>query len=165
MKTETTIRCRNIVVIICLALILAAGSISANDGPTPGTNPADPSVSARSGGSSLLTLTAEQALKLSPLHQELRTILIAEKDQLDVLYEEFALETDSQRALAIQRRIHLVKTETEISLLKAQAETARTQGRTEDVERLERSIRLLSDPEWGPATPVSRPESDAAVRQ
>ena len=110
----------------------------------------------------LLTMTSQQAARLSPLLQEMRGLLISEKEQLTILYSEFAKETDSQRALEIQGKIREVKIGTEISLLVAQAETARSQGRVEDADRLEESIELLSDPMRGQGTvvPTLRPGAE-----
>jgi hypothetical protein len=143
-------RMRNRRAIAGLALLLTvvAGIVWAADRPEP-RKP------------SLVTMTEGQAARLSPLHQAMRGILIAEQKQLAVLYEEFAQQTDSQRALEVQRRIHEVKVGTEISLLTVQAETAREQGRMEDAEQLEEGIERLANPDGfesrGPA-PGRRPD-------
>ena len=138
----------------CLVLLLTAvtGIAWAADEPEP-RKP------------SLVAMTVGQAAKLSPLHQAMREILITEQEQLAVLYGEFAGESDSQRALEIQRRIHEVKVGAEISLLTVQAETARAEGRTQDAETLEEGIERLANPErfqsTGPAP--DRPRDGASV--
>jgi hypothetical protein len=148
MKFGTTKISHPMAVIACLVLILvAAVALAAVSEVPPHPALAADSPAANAERPSLLNLTAEQVLRLSPLHKEMRLILLSEKDQLNLLYEEFNRETDSQRALAVQRRIHLVKTQTEVALLQAQADAARAAGRLEDAELLETSIRMITDPD------------------
>jgi hypothetical protein len=147
-----------IVSMLFLVLALPTGFTTAQDEPatTQFSTEPDPTVPKR--GPTLLTMTPEQAQRLSPLHQEMRKILIAEKNQLTELFKEFARETDSQGALAVQRRIHQVKTETEISLLTAQAKSARSQGRKEDAERMEEAIKRITNPHRGSVPAALRAE-------
>jgi hypothetical protein len=116
----------------------------------------------RPDGTSLVTMTEEQAARLSPLHRAMREVLITERVRLASLFEEFTRETDSRRALLIQRQIHDVKLEAEVSLLRVQAEAARAAGRTEDAERLEEGIARLIDPRPTSASPM--PTTRAADR-
>ena len=137
------------IIVALFALVLAAGFTTAGDDPDPVQLSSAPSDQQRREAPSLVSMTDEQALKMNSLLQDMRKILIAEKDQLAELYVEFERETDSQGALAIQRRIHETKTGTQIALLRAQADVAREEGRSEDADLLEEGIAKLANPERG----------------
>jgi hypothetical protein len=117
-----------------LLIIVLVGAAPTSDDPS-GDRP------------TLLTMSDEQARRLPTLHQEMRRVLIDERDRLEVLYAEFEAEADSRLALEIQQKIEQVKQETQVALLQAQVDAARADGRSEDVERLENGIRLLKEPD------------------
>jgi len=125
--------------IICLAAAGDAAELPPEAAPDAQdvTEDIDPSPAV-----SLTTLSEEQAAHLSPLHSGMRTILLREQADVQAL---------TARMADIQDRIAEVKTGTEVSLLKVQADTARASGREQDAERLEESIRLLRDPQRGAA--------------
>ena len=154
---------RAVIACLILMLIISVGIASDKEkapqstttlGPEASQSdvPTDQVKAPRPVGSSLVTMTTEQAARLTPLRQEMRRILISEQEQLAALYAEFAQATDSQSALGVQRRIHQVKTGTQISLLKAQAETAVAEGRLDDAGILEQNIETLTDPQRGQST-------------
>jgi len=126
------------IVAVGLLLVLVTGATTTEDDPVQESM-------------SLVAMSDERALQLPPLHQELRRVLIDERNRLEDLYADFEAETDSRWALEIQRKIRQVKVDSQVALLETQAEAARLEGRTGDVERLEQGIRRLKDPEsaWG----------------
>ncbi len=162
-----------LIALIGLVLILAAAPIAAGDPVDPELvaskttdsqpDPVDPTARVLS----LIDLPPEKVERLTPLQAQMRQILLAELVSLVPLQAAFAEETDSLRSLEIQRRIQAVKVATEISLLRAQADHARLNGRPEVAERIEEGLRRMAerdrarqdnsqDPRARPAEPGAR---------
>ena len=144
---RSKIRHRLAIGIPVLFLALLVGAVAGGKQVTDREGAPEAAVAARPADSSFLSMTTEEAAGLSPMLQEMRRILIRERDQLAVLHAEFAQATDSREALRIQHRIRDLKSGTEIALLEVQAATAREQGRSEDAEQLEGIITRLADRE------------------
>ena len=139
------------IVLISLVLLLAIPPVAKGDpgDPEPATpetvgSPLDP-VGSTVRPLSLVDLPPERVEGLGPLQTRLRQILLAEHNRLTPLYAEFAEETDSLLSLEIQRRIQQVKVETEISLLRAQADHAHQNGQRELAERIEAGLRRMAE--------------------
>ncbi len=88
----------------------------------------------------------------------IREIMAREKEQAAALEAEFAAAADEQAALRIQRRIQDLRQQTEIELLRAQADHARQLGRPEAAARIEADIRQLQDPDR--AARLAHPDTD-----
>jgi hypothetical protein len=89
---------------------------------------------------------------------EMLSVLQQEQDGLSRLQTRFQQAADSRAALAIQREIEALKLETEIGLLRIQADYARREGRRATAERIERAIEQILHPVI-PQAPVDRSSS------
>jgi len=165
MKTRAIQNPRYLVPVACMILAMLTLVAAANEKAVPLEPGSKPVSIDRAPGVTLVTMTDEQALKLSPMHQDLRRVLIEEKTRLADLYEEFEKETDSRRALVIQGEINEVKTGTAVSLLEIQAKVAREDGRLEDALQLEEGIQRLVSPDWGSSSTAPRTERESSIRK
>lgn len=92
----------------------------------------------------LLQMTADDALKLRPMMQEVRKLLLAEKEQLLVLRAELDKTRNDAGRADLERRIMQVREGTEANLYSIQARYARAEGRIPDAIKLEAAAdRLL----------------------
>ena len=82
-------------------------------------------------------LSEAQALKLPPMFREIHEILVQEQAQTRDLMAQLEGIRDPLAALDIQKEISLVKELTEISILEVQANYARMEGRSEQVQEIE----------------------------
>jgi hypothetical protein len=93
---------------------------------------------------------------LSPLMLEIQAALAAEQARVADLEARFAAAADEASALAIQKEIEQIKVETELSILRLQAEHARQEGRVEQAAQIEAAIAEMMNPR--PAgIPIERP--------
>ena len=83
---------------------------------------------------------------LSPRLREIRERLELERTQLEPLREEFRKATDPEKAREIASRMSELKTQTEGDILGIQLKFARVEGKSEQVEALERMIAQRSAP-------------------
>lgn len=104
-------------------------------GSTPGPN--------RTAGSSLTTLSEEQAEKLSPLNREIRQLLLVELAEVARLSSELKTLQDPIAALDLQRQISALKTLTQIEILEAQGRFARQEGRIEQADEIDAAVALM----------------------
>ncbi len=136
--------------ILFILLIAAPVVFAATDQPAPNdatkVEPAIRPVESSPTAYSLTALPAEKLARLTPLQVALRNVLLQEQADLAPLIEAFARETDSLRGLEIQKQIQTVKQDTELALLRTQAQFARQEGRIEVAEQLEESLRLMTEP-------------------
>ena len=94
---------------------------------------------------SLLNLTPEQALKLKPQDQEIRSLLIREQEEVARLTSSMEATKDHMEALEIQREIGTRKQLTEIAIMEVQAKYAEAAGHLEKAETLRGVIQRMKD--------------------
>lgn len=82
--------------------------------------------------------------------------LEAERSRVSALQALFDVAATDDAALAIQREIERVKSETELEILQIQARHARAAGRVEEADRIEAAARQLTEP-LPVQQPVARP--------
>jgi len=82
----------------------------------------------------------------TPMDIELRGVLDRQREALAALHARFRGAKDDVAALAIQREIDRVKRDTEISLLRVQADWARRSGRSEAASQIEAAIEQILHP-------------------
>lgn len=98
--------------------------------------------------------------KLPPRQQVIRKILDDRASKLKELQERYDAASSDAEALQIQREMHVLKQGTEIALLKAQLEFARTEEQSEKVAKLEKILQQI-DAREGVLGPVERSQSGA----
>lgn len=76
---------------------------------------------------------------------ELAAVFAREEQQLAALQAEFDAAVDEEQALAVQRRIAVVRQSTELEMLGCQARYARRLGRVEQAQSIEADIAELRD--------------------
>ena len=108
--------------------------------------------------------TTHAGRRASPLHAALKDVLAREANGLIALRARLAQTRDHAQAIAIQREIRALKRETEISLLRAQAEAARREGRAAVLAEIESELALMLRPPV-PAPTAARPSPSAAARR
>ncbi|MDX2473378.1 MAG: hypothetical protein QNL91_06675 [Candidatus Krumholzibacteria bacterium] len=141
---------KSLLMLISLVVLLAMPVVAAGGLDASASESVDPPQNSE--GSvirvfSLIDLPLEKVEHLAPLQKQLRQILLAQKDSLAPLYAEFAEETDSLLGLEIQKRIQKVKIETELSLLRAQADHARRNGQADLAEKIEAGLLRMTERE------------------
>ena len=82
----------------------------------------------------------------TPMDVELFAILDRQREALAALRTRFKDAKDDRTALAVQREIDRLKRDTEISLLRVQADWARRAGRVEGARRIEAEIGQIQNP-------------------
>lgn len=95
---------------------------------------------------------------VTPLVSELLRIVEAERATLDELRATAMQTADPAGRLEIQRRIESVKRETQLTLLRVQADYARREGRLEVAGQLEAALLRM---QGGPATAPIAPRTQA----
>jgi len=161
-------------IVVILLIVAAVALANTNTDPaapanqTPGTStveqPGDNPPEVRS----LLDLPQSQVLKLSAMHQEMRTLLLQERETLDQLYTQFKAEQDPLLSFEIQKQIQQLKIETEISVIRIQADHARKDGREEDAKRIEQELSVMinrAQLEAANATTPERPSNNASTHR
>jgi hypothetical protein len=94
----------------------------------------------------------------SPFAREVARRIESEGRALVELHRRFEAAKDTPTALAIQQEIEALKRETEVFLLRLQAERARREGRPELAARIEQAIETITNPKLETtATPRPRP--------
>jgi hypothetical protein len=94
--------------------------------------------------------------RLSPMLQEIKVLWETRQAERAALEEQFRMAGDEATALAIQREIEELMVQTELSILRIQADHARREGRIADAEKIEAAItEMTSPPELPP--PPERP--------
>jgi hypothetical protein len=89
---------------------------------------------------SLLSITGEQALNLKPIDQEIRVLLIKEREDIAVLTALLKKTHDNMRALQIQKDIGAKKQQAEIGIMEVQAKYARQAGREEQATAISEAV-------------------------
>jgi len=108
--------------------------------------------------------TTRAGRRASPLHAALKDALAREAVGLTALRSRLAQTRDHVQAISIQREIRALKRETEIALLRAQAEAARRDGRAAVLAEIESELALMLRPPV-PAATAARPSPSAATRR
>jgi len=134
---STTYR-RLIISFALMMLLCPLASATDADEPQTDRKPAPPP-------RSLLTISDEQALKLKPSDQEIRTLLITERTEVAALTAMLADTRDNLEALKIQRKIGNKKQQTEIGIMEVQAKCAEQAGRQEQAEAIREAIAGMKD--------------------
>lgn len=100
--------------------------------------------------------TVPPARPVSPVMLRVRTALDREREQIDALRLRLRQKVGHQEAAALQREIERVKLDTEVAILRIQADVARKAGQVTLAERLEvAAAELLAPP--AATTPAVRP--------
>lgn len=89
---------------------------------------------------SLVSLTEKEAAKLDPMNMKIRQVLLAEVAEVDRLTADLADVADDAEALAIQRRIGVVKQQAEIDVMEIQVTFAEEAGHDEQAEVLREAV-------------------------
>ena len=125
--------------IILLAVPLALAT--ATDEPQPDQNSEQNSEQTLAAPArSLLSINEEQALKLKPIDQEIRGLLIKEREDVAELTALLKKTSDNMRALQIQKDISAKKQRTEIGIMEVQARYARQAGREEQAAAITEAV-------------------------
>jgi hypothetical protein len=127
--------------IIILALTLLVGALvlaQESDGDTAVAR--DQSAVPRVGLAAKSELEAE---KLSPLMRRIRSLMIQEETRIAEIEARLESVQDPVAALELHREIARVKSQTEISILEAQAAEARSNGNTELAEEIQEAVRVM----------------------
>ena len=106
----------------------------------PEGQPASVGEADRSGAVSLAAMTDTQAEKLTPLHREMREILLRDRAEVAVLTARLTAGKDRLAGLELQREISDRKFRTQIELLEVQGRYARKEGRIQQAEEAERAV-------------------------
>lgn len=120
-----------------------------------------------SGSATVLAPSVEEAIPsvgarpkarrpVNPLYPRIAAMLETEREQLAALRTRKAGTRDDEMAMAIQREIEQIKTQTELGILRLQAEHARKQGKAAVAEGIEAAIRQMTQPAQR-LQPMSRP--------
>lgn len=126
-----------IAILLSAILLLLAPLALATDEPQPDQNTEQtPSAPARS----LLSITEEQALQLKPIDQEIRGLLIKEREDVAELTALLKKTSDNMRALQIQKDISAKKQRTEIGIMEVQAKYAVLAGRDEQATAINEAV-------------------------
>jgi len=92
----------------------------------------------------------------SEMMQEIREVLETEKATLASLGVQLERAADHEAALATQKQVERTKQDTELQLLRIQADYARQEGRETQAAEIESAIERILNPPSRP-NPVSRP--------
>jgi hypothetical protein len=90
---------------------------------------------------------------LSPMLQDIKVLWEARQAERAALEERFRTAGDEATALAIQREIEELMVQTELSILRIQADHARREGRIADAEKIEAAITEMTSPPQLPPPP------------
>jgi hypothetical protein len=82
----------------------------------------------------------------NPLYPQIAAMLEAEREQIAALRVRLAATHDGDAAMAIQREIEHARAQTELGILRLQADHARKAGRTAVADGLDAAIRHLTQP-------------------
>ena len=151
---------RGLVVGLVLVALTLVPSSSA-DTPSPPT--AQPAAVAHVEPAPTPADTVPATHPVSPIMLKLRAALDREREQIDALRLQLQPRVSHQEALALQRQIERVKLDTEVAILRIQADAAREAGHVTLAERLEvAATDLLTPP--AATTPATRPAPRTAGR-
>lgn len=89
---------------------------------------------------SLLSMTPDQALKLNPMDQEIRQLLIKERADVAALTELMKSTHDNMSALQIQKEIGVKKQQAELGIMEVQAKYAAQAGRHEQAAAIREAV-------------------------
>ena len=99
----------------------------------------------------------------SPMMRQIQDVLDMQQTTVAQLEDRFQAVTDEATALAIQREIRAILIQTELDILRIQADFARREGRDAVVRAIEISIeRMISPPP--PQAPTDRPAPEPQPR-
>jgi len=134
------------IVIACLLLAITAVADTAQNTPAGGPAPAaDGAASAQRERPT----AAEQ--RLSPQMREIQAALAQEHRAIQEILSELEAADDEDAAMELLARLHDVKRDTEVEILRIQARHARLAGREELAREIDAAIERLLAP---PPTPV-----------
>jgi hypothetical protein len=109
------------------------------------------------------TLDAERVPVKSPLMTAIDAIMLDSRDRIVLLRANLEKQGNPDEAMAIQRQIEDLKVETELNILRLQADHARARGDEELARSIDESITFMTTPRAKKA-PVDRPAPDAGRR-
>jgi len=124
------------IAILLSALILLLAPLAS----ATGTDEPQPDQNSDAQPRSLLSITEEQALNLKPIDQEIRGLLIREREDVAALTALLKETQDNMRALQIQKDISAKKQRTEIGIMEVQAKYARQAGREEQATAISEAV-------------------------
>ena len=108
-------------------------------------------------------LDTERVPAKSPLMTAIDVVMQDSRDQITLLRADLEKQSDPDAALAIQKQIEDLKVETELNILRLQADHARAHGNEELARSIDESITFMTTPR-PKAQPVDRPAPDAGRR-
>lgn len=121
-------------IILIASLCLAAGvALSAETAPAPDRL-------------TLITMSDDQAIALSPMLYEVRTALLSRDSHLVALKADLAEAVDPAVIRDLERQVARAKEEAEVRIYRIQADQARTEGREADAEHFETLIQVMKKP-------------------
>lgn len=131
--------------VVGLALVaLAIAAPSSAETPSPGK--VTPIAAAPAEPAAVPVDTVTPAPPRDPWMREVRVALDREREQIAGLRVRLQQKPDHQAALALQREIEKVKLDTEVAILRIQADAARKAGHAALAERLEVAAKDLLTP-------------------
>lgn len=99
----------------------------------------------------------------SPLMTAIDAVMQNSRDRIVLMQADLEKQADPDAALAIQKQIENLKVETELNILRLQADDARARGDEELAQEIDESITFMTTPQ-PKKTPVDRPAPDAGRR-
>jgi len=121
------------IILIASLCLVAGGALSAETAPAPDRL-------------TLITMSDDQAIALSPMLYEVRTALLSRDSHLVALKADLAEAVDPVVIRDLERRVAQAKEEAEIRIYRIQADQARTEGREADAEHFEALIQVMKKP-------------------
>ena len=94
----------------------------------------------------LVTMSDDQAITLSPMLNEVRTALLGRDAHLAALNADLQEATDPVVIRDLERQVARAKEGAEIRIYRIQADHARSEGREADAEHFEEMIRIMKKP-------------------
>jgi len=131
----------SLIAALCLGSALAGTETTSQKTPVPSTAsgnvvPADQN----------RELQPPEIVKLSPLHQRIQAVLQAEQVKAVSLLDRIARAHDNSQLVQLQRELEALKRDTEIEILRLQADYAREQGRIDQAVEIEAAIATILNP-------------------
>jgi hypothetical protein len=135
---------------LAILFLMGVCSLAAGPAAVAGTlpEPAAPVVTDPDGVETTATEAAAPRgpESLSPCQQAIRALLDREAAQLSELEARVPAAVDGAAFLSLQREIERVKQDTELQVMRTQAQYARLEGRVEQAERIEAALAEMAAP-------------------
>ena len=140
----------------CCLTLLALAAVALSE-PAPATPVAGPAPATQAGSAEGAAAKSATPPTLTPEMAAVQAALAAERSRITELEARLAATKDDQAALVVMKEIEQVKRDTELGVLRLQAEFARREGREEQARKIDLAIAEFLTPPAPPAVMVERP--------